>query len=207
MAQGKKSFILYADYIESIEELTNEEAGKLLKHILRYVNDLNPVCEDRFVNQTFIPIKTQLKRDLESWEDIREKRRESGKKGGRPKKQTEANKANGFFEKQTKAKKAVNDNVTVNVNDNDILLEKETKIYRSFAHLKLSIDDYNKLESLYHKEDIESTLDAIENYSGNKKYKSLYLTCKNWLKDKKKISEESTNVKSGTNQLQPKYDD
>lgn len=86
-------------------------------------------------------------------------------------------------------------------------IEKETKIYRSFAHLKLSIDDYNKLESIYHREDIELTLDAIENYSGNKKYKSLYLTCKNWLKDKKKISEESTNVKSGTNQLQPKYDD
>ena len=42
MAINKKSFVAYCDWIESFEELSNEEAGKLVKHLFRYVNDLDP---------------------------------------------------------------------------------------------------------------------------------------------------------------------
>jgi hypothetical protein len=42
MAEGKKSFIAYADWLETFEELTDEEAGKLVKHLFRYVNDQDP---------------------------------------------------------------------------------------------------------------------------------------------------------------------
>jgi len=120
MAEGKKGFILYADQKEIFEQLSDQKAGQLIKHIYRYVNDENPKSKDAILNLAFTPIKTQLKRDLKHWEDIRQKRAEAGKKGGRPKKQIEAKKANGFFDKQTKAKKAVivNDNVNVNVKDN-----------------------------------------------------------------------------------------
>ncbi len=41
MAEEKKGFILYSDIIHTIEKLTDEQAGKLFKHILKYVNDLN----------------------------------------------------------------------------------------------------------------------------------------------------------------------
>ena len=38
MAEGKKSFVLYADLIKSIEHLTNEEKGVLFNHLLEYYN-------------------------------------------------------------------------------------------------------------------------------------------------------------------------
>jgi hypothetical protein len=42
MAENKKAFVAYCDWLESFEELTDEEAGKLAKHLFRYVNDLKP---------------------------------------------------------------------------------------------------------------------------------------------------------------------
>lgn len=81
MAENKKSFVLYADYIGTFEELSDEEAGKLIKHIFKYVNDQNPVAEDKITKISFEPIKQQLKRDLAKWEGIKVKRSEAGKKG------------------------------------------------------------------------------------------------------------------------------
>lgn len=86
MAKNKKSFILYADYKELFETLSDENAGKLIKHILKYVNDESPTTTDEIVNISFIPIKLQLKRDLKNWEEFRQKQSENGKKGGRPEK-------------------------------------------------------------------------------------------------------------------------
>lgn len=74
MAEGKKSFVLYADLLEVVEEMTNEEAGLLLKTILRYVNDLEPEVPKE-IKLAFIPIKQDLKRDLEKWNEIKTKRK------------------------------------------------------------------------------------------------------------------------------------
>ena len=42
MAKDKKSFVLYVDLLHTVEKLTDEEAGRLFKHILEYVNDKDP---------------------------------------------------------------------------------------------------------------------------------------------------------------------
>jgi ribosomal protein L11 len=68
MATDKKSFILYCDLIHTVNKLPDETAGKLLKHILAYVNDLNPETEDLLVEVAFEPIKQVMKRDLKKWE-------------------------------------------------------------------------------------------------------------------------------------------
>ena len=68
MATDKKSFILYCDLIHTVNKLPDETAGKLLKHILSYVNDLNPETDDLLVEVAFEPIKQAMKRDLKKWE-------------------------------------------------------------------------------------------------------------------------------------------
>ena len=85
MAQGKKSFQLYTEWIEVFEELDHRDAGQLIKHIFRYVNDLNPQTENQLVSLSFIQIKQQLKRDLKKWEGKCTTNRANGAKGGRPK--------------------------------------------------------------------------------------------------------------------------
>lgn len=109
MAEGKKSIVLYTDLITTFDKLTDDEAGRLIKHLFRYVNDLNPES-DRMTEILFEPIKQQLKRDLEKWEGIKDKRSEAGKAGANKRWQMIAN------AKKDMAKIAVN----VNVNDNVI---------------------------------------------------------------------------------------
>lgn len=114
MATGKNSFVLYADYLNTFEELTDEEAGQLIKHIFRYVNDQSPEAENRLIKIAFEPIKQQLKRDLKEWEETIEKRKEAGRISAerRQQKQTESTHVNTCQHMST-------DNVNVNVNVND----------------------------------------------------------------------------------------
>jgi len=73
MAENKKGFVLYADQKLIFDDLTNEEAGTLIKHIFSYVNDENPVLTDRLIDMAFKPIKLKLKRDLVKYETVRER--------------------------------------------------------------------------------------------------------------------------------------
>ena len=174
--KNKKGFILYADINTTVNKLSDEYAGKLFKHILSYVNDEEPTTNDMLLEIAFEPIKQQLKRDLDRWQNTKTKRAEAGRLGGLAK-ATNA--------KQKVAKLAVN----VNVNDNVI------NIYRAFNHLSISKEEFNKLNKLYSTEKIDRVLDAIENYNGNKKYKSLYLTARNWL------AKENTSASSADDEL------
>ena len=80
MAENKKSFLLYCDLIHTIEQLTDEQAGDLFKHILRYVNDQDPEAESVITKIAFEPIKQQLKRDLQKYEQIRERNSANARK-------------------------------------------------------------------------------------------------------------------------------
>ena len=127
MAEDKKGFILYADQKELFSQLPDELAGKLIKHIMAYVNDENPVSDDIVINIAFTPIKLQLKRDLVKFEETKGRRSIAGKIGAEKRWQTIANDgnriqamANDSKLKQTIAKIAVNDNV--NVKEKDIYI-------------------------------------------------------------------------------------
>ena len=117
--EGKKSFVLYTDQREVFEELDDEQAGKLIKHIFSYVNDENPETDDKFVRLAFLPIKTQLKRDLRIWDEKKHSRVEAGKKGGLAKaSNARIDLANPSNARNSLANVAVNVNGNVNVNDN-----------------------------------------------------------------------------------------
>jgi hypothetical protein len=119
MAVGKKKVIVYTDWIIQFKDLTDEEAGKLIKHFFYYINDLKPES-DRLTELLFNPIKATLKRDLQSWESKQQTNKENGLKGGRPKKEiTEINpnNPNGLIKTQSNPEKGVSDSVSVNVKD------------------------------------------------------------------------------------------
>ncbi len=70
MAKDKNSFLIYCDIIHTVDKLDDLQAGKLFKHLLKYVNDLNPVADDIVTEIAFEPIRQSLKRDLQKYETI-----------------------------------------------------------------------------------------------------------------------------------------
>lgn len=159
MAQGKKSFVLYCDLIHEVDHLTNEEKGILFQHLLEYVNDMNPVLDDRVILGSWKHIERQLKRDLKKYEEIREKRRRAGAKGG---KQSQANQANASFANQTEPNQAVTDTVNDNDTVNDTVSSKEdSKASQFFLDEKLN-DVFNKWLTMLHERKKPMTQSSIE---------------------------------------------
>lgn len=159
MAENKKSFILYCDLIHTVKKMPMLKRGELLTIVLEYVNDENPTVDDIIVDLVFEPIKQQLKRDLRKWENTSETRSEIGRKGGiasgiKRKEQKEANEAITLMTKQKEAKGSKRtDNVTVTVNDNDILkdmFENFRKLYPGTKKgLKTEYDNFKKKHKDY----------------------------------------------------------
>ena len=120
MAEGKKSFILYCDQKGLWNKLSNEQAGVLIKHIIAYVNDENPVAPDFVTEIAFEPIKALLKRDLKKWETQQEQRREAGRRSA------EVRKANSTSVDDRSISSTVNGSVSDSVSDNVSDVSKET---------------------------------------------------------------------------------
>ncbi len=127
MAENKKSFILYCDIINTVQKLDDKTAGELFKHLLKYVNDEDPKTENILIDIAFEPIKQQLKRDLNKYEQIKQKRSQAGKRSAELRKaesvkQTSTNSTSVKSVQQTSTNPTVtvNDTVNVNVNDNVI---------------------------------------------------------------------------------------
>ena len=113
MAENKKSFLIYCDLISTVEKMPDDKAGLLFKHILRYVNDLNPVTDDLLIDLTFEAIKLQMKRDLKKYEAICDRNRNNGLLGGRPPKPKETQSVNlGLNKNPEKPKKPDTDTDT-----------------------------------------------------------------------------------------------
>lgn len=130
MAENKKSFLFYCDWIHTIEKLTDEQAGKLFKHMLRYVNDLDPKIDELMLDIVFEPIKQALKRDLKKWESIKERNKINGSKGGRPR--NPKNPVGNLATQKNPDKPKKPDSVIVSVNDSVSEYLKNTKLNSLF---------------------------------------------------------------------------
>ena len=196
MAEGKNSFVLYTDLLHTVEKLPDDQAGKLFKIILEYVNDKDPEIEDLLLQVVFEPIKQQMKRDLKKWEKYIEKQRENGKKGGRPPKtqetQGEPKKPKPFSENPTEPKKADNVNVSVTVSDNvtdnakrDISERKRSFAQKVINHFdkEFPLDDLKEFCDYWteHGEnDRKMKFEKVESFDWN-------LRVRNWMKRRDKF--------------------
>jgi len=158
----KSSFLIYLDYKEQFELLSDAELGQLLRAIMLYEETREITELSGMLKMAFSFIKTQLDKDRQKYEEMCEKNRENAKKGGRPRKQMVNEKPNGFEENQTEAKKADNDNE----DDNDKNKNNKKKYIKKF---------------------VPPTLEEIENYVKEKKlsvsaqYFYDYFTEGNWI--------------------------
>lgn len=191
MAENKKSFVLYADLIKSIEHLTNEEKGILFNHLLLYVNDKNPVLEDRLILTAWKPIELQLKRDLVKFEEVKAKRSEAGKRSAelRALKNNEQNATNSTSvesaeQNATNSTDNVNDNVNVINNkqpkvDWDALLlafNKLTKRNFKIIPEKAKRQILARLKEGYDKSDLWNAIENCYNDEYHKETNHKYLT-------------------------------
>lgn len=83
MQRNKKSFILYTDWKEMFNALSDEQAGMLIKAVFAHAMG-EEVKLDAILSLLFINIRQTLDRDIDKWETIVERNRVNGLKGGRP---------------------------------------------------------------------------------------------------------------------------
>lgn len=134
MAKDKKSFLLYCDFIDTFEDLTDEEAGRLIKLVFRYVNDKNPETEDKLIKLAFNPIKQALKRDLIKYEQIKTRNRKNAQKRWMPKDATASDRIPDCTKNADSD--SVSDNGSV-IDINNILSEHEIEKTIQFASITL----------------------------------------------------------------------
>ena len=191
MAEGKKSFIIYTDWKDVFDTLSDEKAGILIKHIFSYVNDEHPETDDILIKLAFAGIKQQLKRDLVKWRTTSEKRSEIGRTGGimsglKRTKQTKQLVKKRSKTKQTQANEAGNVNVNDNVNEEIKEKKEEKKKYSDFVFM--TAIEYEKLISEHGEKNTQTFIGILNNYKGSngRKYKSDYLAILNWVIDRAK---------------------
>ena len=115
----RNSFILYTDQKETIDELSDEEAGKIFKALYEY-NKTEQINLTGVLKAIFMQFKVFLDKDNTKWEETKSKRSEAGKKGMESRWKS-ITKDNNVITKDNNVKQAITkitDNVNVNVNDN-----------------------------------------------------------------------------------------
>jgi hypothetical protein len=137
----KESFVLHLDMLQDVKHMSIEEKAQFLDFVINYnegrasIDDLEPGMFKSFMRL----FANQFDRDTEKWEKTRQRRSESGRKGGLAKASKCYEEPSKCYEEPSKAKHNVNVNVNVNKN------EKENG--EGFDAFKNAIDVYkNSLE-------------------------------------------------------------
>lgn len=229
--KNKKSFLIYTDQLDILNELSDEQAGKLFKAIKAYQmhlasedenedvgSEFDGLMEDLVTRLAFYQFRMTFDRDVDKYQRIVERNRNNGMKAAEKKKQTRKN------PKQPKASQS-DPKSTDNDSDNDSDIKKEklsyesTKkvetdasfspapsrepsqyenfmswmkdkapaVYRNFGR-RMTEHEYERIRTIIDKADLVDYVLTIENRKDLlKKYSSLYLTLRNWIRrDEKK---------------------
>jgi hypothetical protein len=196
MAENKKSFILYCDQKGVWDKLDDAQAGRLIKHIILYVNDDNPVAPDFITELAFEPIKQSLKRDLKKWENQQEQRSEAGKRSAEVRKRNaKLAERDSTTVNERSISSTVNGSVSVNVNDNVSVSSKDDGMKPPSLEEVISYFDENGYTK-------ESATKMFEYYEESRKPRGRVWkdgrgnTVKNWKQKARSIWFKPDNLKS-----------
>lgn len=155
----KDSFIIHHDTASIFEELTNEQAGELIKHLIFYSNSLNKNPKEPKKPSGFSSVilllahsfEKQLERDFWKYQAVCERNENNGKKGGRPPKLDK-------IKTQKNPKKPDSDSDSDSDKDND--KEKDTKEKDASA---FSLSQSNCKENLDSSTSVKNRFDEFWN--------------------------------------------
>jgi len=166
----KKSFILHRDSLDILDELTDEQSGKLFKAIKDFQNGIEPDL-DVVLKMVFIPFKNQFIRENKDWEGFTKKQSDKGKKSAESrKKATNSTAVNTGQPLSTSSTYSVSVSDSVNVSDKinidfvKLLSFLNSTLNRQFKTInkKVKASFLARLKEGYTKEDI---VNAIRNAS------------------------------------------
>lgn len=171
----KNSFILYHDICEMFTELSDAQAGMLIKEIVAYSKNTTQPNQDKpnglsgLLATIFIPFKSHIDRDFLRWQDRKCANQENGKRGGRPKSQIT----------QNNPTKGVKVNVNVNVNESIKSANDFEVFWQKYPNKKDKLKAKKAFEKV--KPTLEEILLGLERYiSGKESWKEFKLPA-TWL--------------------------
>ena len=182
------TFVLYCDWEDIIEDLTDEEVGQLFKAIFAYVN--HDIVEN-FNGRTglgvaFKTIRRQIDVNRKKYEQVVEKRRKAALKRWEKQNsamQNIANNANAFF-----AMHNVNDNDNDNDNGNGIVNDNGNVNVSAFDTAPLLTEEQRaELVGLSSVSSVETYISKISDWQAKngKKCKDIYGTLRKWIEQDK----------------------
>ena len=127
----KGTFILYTEMHEQMDLLTDEQAGKLIKAVFHYKADMELPEMDSVTAMVFAFVRQKLDRDAKKYDEVCEKHRQAGAKGGRPKKANGSDenqeKPNGFLKTKNNQEKHDNEHEHDNEHGNNKTLKRRAQ--------------------------------------------------------------------------------
>ena len=205
MDEGKKGFIMFLSFADIIQELTDEEAGRLLKAIMQHEGGEEvDLRNDRLLKVAYTAITADIDRQDEKWEKTRYARSEAGKLGGAPKgnknasknkqEQTETNKNKQNKQEQTKTNKNKQNKHEVEV-EVEVEVEEEVEKKKKSGQaapvrhhfgangkVLLTDDDLEKLYEAHGQEDTMAAIEIMDGYltANGRSYKNYRQALENW---------------------------
>lgn len=191
----KDSFVLKTDYDDRLNDLTDEEIGKLIRAIFKYEKFQEEPKLDRLLMNIFNFIKVDLDKNREKYEKKCKRNKEAVEKRWNEKNTNE-------YERIKKIQTYTNDTDNDNEYDSDYeydIFKKENiqkkkcvskrkdslqkKKYGNYKHVLLTDKEYEALQKDY--TNYQELIDYLDEYMEMKTYKvkSHYLAIKRWVVD------------------------
>lgn len=114
----RKSFILHKDSLDVLDDLSDEQAGQLFKAIKAYQCE-GQIELNALIKIAFSPFKNQFMRDENKYQNIVDRNKINGSRGGRPNKQKEPTGLSGNPKNPEKPQKADSDSKSDSKSDSE----------------------------------------------------------------------------------------